>query len=79
MTIYVKVQEEEPSFDELLELVGMFFTLITVETDEIGQALMYMNEEGDLHSYRNDEASEIAGFDVFGDVVLWIREGSPVI
>ncbi len=72
--MHVKIQEEEPLFQELQELVGGFFTLLTIEMDGVGHALMYMHEEGALQScYKNDEASELAGFDVFGDVVLWIR------
>ena len=79
MTIHVRTQQEEPSFIELQELVGGYFTLISVSVEDT-PALMYVNEVGEITGLPlNLRASQLAGFEIFGDTVLWVHEGLPVL
>ena len=78
--MHVRIQEKEPTFLEIQELVGGYFTLINVIVENNASAVMYINEEGELAGLSlNREASNLAGFDIFGDTVLWLAEGSPVL
>lgn len=80
MIVHVRIQKEEPSFREIQELIGGYFILINVVVENQVPAVMYVNEMGELSGLSlNQEASELTGFDVFGDTVLWLAEGSPVL
>ena len=80
MIVHVRLQEKEPSFLEIQELVGGYFTLINVIVENNVSAVMYVNEEGEITGLPvNMEASKLAGFDVFGDTVRWLTTGSSVL
>ena len=59
--------QEEPDLETIQKIVEGYFTVVPLLDDK----MMYVNEEGALKNLPvNSEASEIAGFKIYGKVLI---------
>ena len=59
--------EIEPDLNIIQKVVGGYITLIPMKDNRI----MYVNEEGELRQLPvNDDASEIMGYPIYGNVLI---------
>ena len=59
--------QEEPDLETIQKTVEGYFTMIHLQD----KRMMYVNEEGALKNLPvNQEASEIAGFKIYGKVLI---------
>tara|TARA_B100001057_G_scaffold409018_1_gene423468 strand:+ start:252 stop:473 length:222 start_codon:yes stop_codon:yes gene_type:complete len=63
----INYYKNEPEFDIIQNIVGGYFTIIQLNDNKI----MYVNEEGELRKLKmNTKASEIVGFNIYGNVLI---------
>ena len=63
----INYYKDEPEFDIIQNIVGGYFTIIQLNDNKI----MYVNEEGELRKLKmNTKASEIVGFNIYGNVLI---------
>ena len=63
----INYYKDEPEYDIIHNIVDGYFTIIQLNDNKI----MYVNEEGELRKLKiNTKASEIVGFNIYGNVLI---------
>ena len=66
MTKSIEYFKEEPSCEVLNKIVGGYFTIMPLKDGR----LMYMNEEGYYKCKKNEEASKLFNFNIYGNIAI---------
>tara|TARA_R110002074_G_scaffold250891_1_gene422515 strand:+ start:280 stop:624 length:345 start_codon:yes stop_codon:yes gene_type:complete len=67
---HIKRQENEPTYEELNELIGGYFEIIQLD---IG--ILYIDENAVLtNKPKNIQASNLVNYEILGNTVLWVTE-----